>query len=48
MVFEDSTNGLVEVLTLSEVIGAKEELPERNDQEELIVEDEQTKLKLKR
>ena len=40
VVFEDSTNRPVEVLTMSEVMRAREELLEENDQEELIVEDE--------
>ena len=48
VVFEESTRGAIEVSTLSEVMGAKEELPVGDNQEELVVEDERAKLKGKR
>ena len=40
VVFEESTRGPVEVPTLGEVVGVREELLGGDDQEELVVEDE--------
>ena len=45
VVFEESTRGPIDVRTLSEVMGAREELPAGDNQEELILEEGQAKLK---
>ena len=40
VVFDESTRGPIDVPILSEVVGAREELPTGDNQEELVIEDE--------